>query len=141
MEPVSAVASVVTLLEAGGFISRKLKQLAQLRKDDVLSALNNEIEDLRLVVEEVSDIVGSADDAGHAPRSLALQRAIQTVKDALLDLQRFLAYDVTTFTAAQARLDKSVYLRTTEKLQRLKDRIRNAKLDLSLTLQTFSVYE
>lgn len=58
MDPFSLAIGFLTLLKAGGTIGKGLQKIIALRKDpDILLALNNEIVDLQIVVQDVYDLL------------------------------------------------------------------------------------
>lgn len=119
MDPLTITASIVTLIEAGSQLSRLLRKVIRLKKAPaVLLALNNEISDLQVVIGDINDLLRIADrDDIATPRSLA--NALEQVKSVLLELERFVAYDLTTVTSdsSEFRIDKSVLLRSEKRLQ------------------------
>ena len=137
-DPLSIAASIITLLEAGGVISKALKRVIDLKKaPDVLLALNTEVSDLHLLISEVDDHLRVSDIT--IPESLT--RDLGRIRDLLLGLEIFIAYELTTATQASSslRIDKSAFWRAGKRIQALKDEIRIEKLALKTSMgQLFS---
>ena len=141
MEPLSVTASILTLLGAGGRIARALKKLSSLKSADVLYALSNEVEDLRLVITEVDDLLQSAAETLHQQPPASLERALERVKYALLELERYIAYELTIQHGEKARVDKSVYMRAEGKLQSIQESLRKHRQDLRSAIACFNLYK
>ena len=135
MEPVSAIASIVTLLGAGGKIKKGFERLISLKNaSDVLLALNNEVTDLRLVAIETKDLVRDLVDLHGKDAPASLTSAIARVNDRVLEIEKFVAYELTVVTERPSpapRLDRSVFLRRERQIQAMKDDIRADRIVLS----------
>ncbi len=141
MDPLSISASVVTLLGAGGTLSKLLSKCISLKNaPDVLRALNDEVSQLQSIVNDVNDLLWTAarDTDGHPPKSLI--STLSRVKSILLQLESYISYQLTTVTVdgESIRLDKSVYLRTERRLQELKDEIYASSIALTSALSLFA---
>ena len=123
MDPLSSLTSVVTLVEIVRKLSELLTKAVNVKNaPDVLLALNNEISDLHLVIDDVNDLL-LASTFNIPPKSLG--SALERVKSTLLQLEKFVAHELTTFdSAGSARIDKSTFFRKEHRLQQLKDDLR-----------------
>ena len=139
MDPLSATASVLTLVGASGAIATGLKSLYDLRNDKILHALQDEITDVQLVVRETNELLERARDLNRQP-STSLLRALENVRGALLELERFFADKITIPSGNGVRIDKSTYLRAVNKLERLKDRICRERQNLDSALNRLTKY-
>ena len=119
MDPFSITIGVVTLVEAGSHCSRVLRRIVGLRKaPTVLLELDNDVSELQTIISDVVDLVGVANhEELTVPQSLGA--ALECLKSALLELESFIAYKLTTMAddGSGLRIDKSVLLRSEEKLQ------------------------
>ena len=141
MDPLSISASVVALLEAGGTLSKLLKKCLRLRNTpNVLHALHDELSDLQFTANDVDDLLRTAvqDPDVCPPKSLI--SSLSRFKSILLELERYLSYELTTVAAdgESVRLDKSVYLRAERRLQELKDEIHARRIALISALSLFA---
>lgn len=144
MEPLSATAGVLTILEAGGVIAKGLKRLRSLKHaPDVLLALNNEVTNVALLIEETDGLLRETVEQSNYEIPRSLTRALERLKDALLDLESFLAYEMTLINTAEqsrpVRIDKSTYLHAGKRMQILRDDIRARKQDLGLAKSHFAL--
>ena len=132
MEPISAVASIFTVLGAGGKISDGLKKLSDLRNaPHTVLKLNNEVVDFCHVVSDIENLVHDYNGSVEVPRSLA--HGLERAKRRLLELESFIAYELMTPStdADQAlRVDRSRLLRAESKILSLQQGIRDEKLAL-----------
>ena len=136
-DPLSAAASILTLLGAGGAVGKFLKKVVALKQaPDILLALNNDIVDLQRVVQVVDELLqehsGMTDKAplDHVCKSLG------KVKTTLSTLEYLVSYELTVVErdGGHLRLDRSVWLRVENKVRRLREEIRANKGDLCLSL-------
>ncbi|MCJ1279014.1 hypothetical protein MMC21_006835 [Puttea exsequens] len=105
---------------------------------DVLLALNNKISDLHLVLDDVNDLL-LASIPSIPPKSLG--SALERVKSTLSQLERFVAYELTTFdSAGNARVEKSTFFRNEHRLQQLKDDVRADRVVLGSALTLFASF-
>ena len=133
-DPVSITTGIVTLLGAGGQIGKFLKKVVNLKNDapDILLAVNNEITDLREVVQMFDDFLqrqyNTADAAPYGRLSVSLDK----VKRTLLKLEQLFSYELTVVEGGDLhlRLDKSAWLLAEPKFRAIKDQIRDDKTDL-----------
>ena len=141
MDPLAVSASVLTLLGAGGTLSKLLRKGIDLKNaPDVLRALNDETFELQSTANDVNDLLWTATrDCDESPPK-SLVSSLNRVKSVLLQLESYISYQLTTFTAdgENTRLDKSVYLRAERRLQELKDEIYASRIALASALSLFA---
>ena len=139
MDPLSICASVITLIGAGGELSKLLKRLVNLRNSpSVLEGLYHEISEIQLLVGAVDDTLQAAvQDRLYPPTNLI--SSLERIKVTLLRLEKFISYELTAPTVAGAdfRVDKSVFMRTEGRIQKFRDEIYTNKTELSLALNLF----
>ena len=141
MDPLSVSASVLTLLGAGGTLSKLLRKVIDLRNaPDVLRALNDEVSELQSTANDVNDLLWTATQDSDDPPPKSLISSLSRVKSILLQLERYISYQLTTVTAdgKNIRLDKSVYLRAERRLHELKDEIHASRIALASALSLFA---
>ena len=141
MDPLSISASVVALLGAGGTLAKLLRKGIGLKNaPDVLRALNDEVAELQSTAHDVNDLLWTAnrDSDDQPPKSLV--STLNRVKSVLLQLESYIAYQLTTVAAdgQSKRLDKSVYLRAEHRLQQFKDEILTSRIALAAALSLFA---
>ena len=141
MDPLSISASVVALLGAGGTLAKLLRKGIGLKNaPDVLRALNDEVSELQSTANDVNDLLWTAnrDSDDQPPKSLV--STLNRVKSVLLQLESYIAYQLTVVTAdgEGKRLDKSVYLRAGHRLQEFKDEILTSRIALASALSLFA---
>ena len=141
MDPLSISASVLTLLGAGGTLSKLLRKGIDLKNaPDVLQALNDEVSELQSTANDVNDLLWTANRDFDDPPPKSLISSLSRVKSILLQLESYISYQLTTFTAdgQNTRLDRSVYLRAECRLHELKDEIQASRIALASALSLFA---
>ena len=136
MDPLSITASILAILGAGGKVGDGLKKIIALKDaPDALLALNNEINDIQIAVEDIGDLLRrcNVSDVTRSPPSTVI-RSLERTESTILELEGFIAYNLTTIEAGRPRLDKSKWLRSTQKIQDLKTRLQSDKAAVSLSL-------
>ena len=141
MDPLSVSASVLTLLGAGGTLSKLLRKGIDLKNaPDVLQALNDEVSELQCTANDVNDLLWTANRDFDDPPPKSLVSTLSRVKSILLQLESYISYQLTTFTAdgEGIRVDKSVYFRAERRLHELKDEIYASRIALASALSLFA---
>ena len=141
MDPLSVSASVVSVLQGTNAVCKLIKKAVDLRKaSKVLDALEEEISDLRLLANDVGELLSWAvqEHIDHIPRSLV--SSLDRARSTLLHLECFVSYELTTATANgnNRRVDKSVYVRAERRLQEFKEEIHANRNTLGATLSLFN---
>ena len=143
MDPLSVTAAIIAIVGAGGTVGRGLRKLAALRNaPDSLLQLNNEVTDLQLVVQavDINSLNNSADDSAAAAQYQLIQNALERVKTVVLELEKLIEYTLTKMTDSGTKIDKNAWLRSEKKIQKLKERIRDAKNDLAMASSIANSY-
>ena len=137
MDPLSISASVLTIIGTVGELPKLLRKAVNIKNaPDVLLALNNEVSDLHLVVDDANDLLLTS-TSSTPPKSLG--NALDHVKSTLLQLEKLVAYELTTFDCAGSpRVDKSTFFRQERRLQQLKDDVRADRIALGSALNLFT---
>ena len=112
MEPVSIAASVITLAGVAGRLSKLIRKNIELSSTpDVLLALNQEILDLQLVIDDIEDVLRYLS----IPPPRTLENALQRVKSTVLQLDKFVAYELTAYVGGlHFRCGRLQFLRPTQ---------------------------
>ncbi|KAI4160782.1 MAG: hypothetical protein LQ342_005397 [Letrouitia transgressa] len=131
MDPLSATANVLTLLEAVDKIRRKLISLRH--APDEWLALNNE-EGLKELDQQLKEMRTS---------SLGAQfyRQLEKTEKIFSDLDKFIAYKLTKIDgySGQPTVDRSIWLRSERKVDRFKAQIQKCKIDLNSTISMLNM--
>ena len=133
MDPLSITSAIVTLLGAGGQIQKVLKKVVSLKNaPGILLAVNNEITDLRAVVQIFDDLLQSQYNTKDAAPYSQLSGSLEKVKQTLLTLEQLVSYELTVIVGddPHPRLDKSVWLRAEPEFRAIMDQIRDDKTAL-----------
>ena len=134
IEPLSVAVSILTILGAGGQISKGLKRLLTLKlAPDILCALNNEVADLQLLVAESQELLRGASDYVDTKPPASMVRTLEHVKDELLALEGFLVYRLSNIDSEARppiRVDRSRFLYSHRNIEIFKDRIREQRIAL-----------
>ena len=140
MDPFSLTVGILTLLSAGGTIGKTLNKIITLKAPDVLFALNNEVVDLQIVVQDVSNLLHQHSEIPQAAPIKSVCFALDKSKRTLLDLECLIAYELTTTTGKdnELRLDRSAWFRLEPKVLKLKNDIRDDRVRLSAALNILS---
>ena len=140
MDPFSLTVGILTLLSAGGTISKTLNKIITLKAPDVLFALNNEVVDLQIVVQDVSNLLHQHSEISQAAPLKSVCFALDKAKRTLLHLESLIAYEFTKTTGKdnELRLDRSAWFRLEPKVLKLKNEIREDRLRLSAALSVLS---
>lgn len=136
-------AGIIAVVGAGNTIGKGLAKVIALRHaPDILLALNNEIIDLAYVVPDIDGLLKKeAEISGTTPPS-SLHRALDNSRQNLTELEQLVLIELTTIKGKknEAKLDRSVWLRTEPKVRELKDKIRDDRLRLSTALSVLASY-
>lgn len=143
MDPLSITAAIIALIGAGGKVGTGLRKLVELRNaPDSLLQLNNEVADLKLIVQAIdtNTLDSPADDSGAAAQYQLTHNALERVKEVALELEVLIENTLTKVTDDGTKFDKVAWLRQAKKVQGLKEKIRNAKTDLRTASSIASLY-
>ena len=140
MDPFSLTVGILTLLSAGGTIGKTLNKIITLKAPDVLFALNNEVVDLQIVVQDVSNLLHQHSEISQAAPIKSVCFALDKSKRTLLELESLIAYELTTTTSKdnELRLDRFAWFRLEPKVLKLKNDIRDDRVRLSAALNVLS---
>ena len=136
-DPLSAAASILTLLGAGGAVGKFLKKVVALRHaPDILLALNNDIVDLQRIVQIVEELRQAHSRLTDQAPLDHVRESLANVRKTLSTLENLVSYELTVVErdGSHLRLDRSAWLRIEDKIRRLRKEIRANKGDLCLSL-------
>ena len=111
MEPFSISASILTILSAGGQVLRDLSKIINLRcAPDVLLALNNEVVDLKITINNIDSFLQEQDQKASSACLTSIANALQRTKTTLLELEQIIAYGLTKVSkdGRSLKIDRSV---------------------------------
>lgn len=133
-DPLTITTAIVTLLGAGGRIGKVLKKIVNLKNDapDILLTVNNEITDLREVVQMFDDLLQRQYNTSDAAPYSLVGVSLDRLKRTLLKLEHLFSYELTVVDGndLHLRLDKSAWLLAEPKFYAIKDQIRDDKTAL-----------
>ena len=138
MDPLSVIASVVTLLTTSGTMGKGLKELLKLKDaPQCLANLTTEVEDVHIIIEDVHTLLLQKAQLPHNELPSSLPIALKRLKQTLLALESLISYELTVVTSNSnntLRIDRSKWLRANSKIQDIIARIRAEKLSLASAL-------
>ena len=126
MDPLSIIASIIAILQAGGTVGGGLKRLISLRNAPaVLLQLNNDVTDLQLLIHTVAKL----------PRSLLegelISAALKKVTDVTTELEGLIQHLTKVATnSSVVRVASRKYLLAENKILESRSRIADARLSL-----------
>ena len=130
-DPLSITTAIAPLLGTAGSIGKGLKKVIELRNDapDILLGVNNEITELRAVIQMFDDLLQRQYITRDATPYRQLGVSLDKAKGTLLKLDQLFSYELTVVEGndLDLRLDKSAWLRAEPKFRALKDQIRDDK--------------
>ncbi|KAG8529152.1 uncharacterized protein KY384_005787 [Bacidia gigantensis] len=142
MDPLSVTASILAILGAGGKIGKGLKKVVHLKDaPDALLALNNEVADLKLVVADIDDHLRALEEVSDSAPPKSVTSALEKVKSTTLELERYIAYDLTTVDGKtkDLRVDRSKWMRAEVVLSNLREAIRGDRVALGSGLNLIAL--
>ena len=140
MDSFSLTVGILTQLSAEGTIGETSDKIITLKAPDVLFALNNEVIDLQIVVQDVSNLLHQHSEITQAAPISSICFALDKSKRTLLNLESLISYELTTTTGKdnELRLDRSAYFRLESKVLKLSNDIRDDRARLSEALSVLS---
>lgn len=137
MDPLSVTAGIVAVVGAASSVGRTLGKLASLRgAPNAIRALNNEIEDLRLILQEIDTLLRrDIDSSGPSFHHQSLSGSLQRAKEKLLELEGILEYQIMTVDDhGNATVNRFGWARQQTTIQRIQGDLRSIRLDLVAAL-------
>ena len=143
MDPLSLTASIIAVLGAGGIVAKGIRRLICLRdipKSFLL--LNNELSDLQTVIAVVQDlhVQNSQILEAEKPAGIILYNALKEAKVVVLDLETLIEYALTKVTVHGTRISRKIWIQEESKIQRMKDRIRIVRVDVTTATSILGLY-
>ena len=136
-DPLSAAASILTLLGASGAVGKFLKKVVALKHaPTILLALNNDIVDLQHIVQAVDELRQEHSRMTNNTSLDRVRESLGKVKKTLSALEYLVSYELTVVErdGSHLRLDRSMWLRVENKIRSLRKEIHANKSDLCLSL-------
>ena len=143
MDPLSLTASIVAVLGAGGVVAKGIRKLICLRDiPNSFLRLNDELSDLQTVIASVQDLYMQNNQTLKAerPYRAILYNALKEASVVVLDLEILIEYALTKVTVHGTRVSRKIWIREESKIQRMKDRVRNARMDITTATSILSLY-
>ncbi|KAL9044028.1 MAG: hypothetical protein Q9214_002806 [Letrouitia sp. 1 TL-2023] len=140
MEPISATASILTILGSGKAIAKFFNKVRALKHaPSVLLALNNEVNDAHLLVEQVDEVLRKSSAMGYKELQTVVH-AVERLKEPVAELECFAALALTKYSnkSNNPQVDKSVFLRSDAKVLHFQRSIRDARQALNDTISISS---
>ena len=145
MDPLSIIASIITIVGFGGETAKAVWHLASIRDAPaLLLALNNEITDLHLAVRAIQEILqkqAATQQALDASVLASITNSLQLVNGKVMELEalhrRLLKSSPGT---VPYELNKSAWLREWTRVKRLQEDLRSVRTNLGLSLGLLSSY-
>ncbi|KAL9119292.1 MAG: hypothetical protein Q9187_004154 [Circinaria calcarea] len=136
MDPLSVTAGIVAVVGAASSVGRTLGKLALLRgAPNTIRALNNEIEDLRLLLQEIDTLLRRDIDSSGPPLHQSLSGSLQRAKEKLLELEGILEYQIMIVgDHGNATVNRFAWARQQTTVQRIQGDLRSIRLDLVAAL-------
>lgn len=163
MSGLEIATSIVTFVSALQKVADGISRLSGLRHaPDALLALNNEVADLQCIIvshsinklqfpstmiaqcyqEDLSELKQQNNAILANAITPSFQRAFERSQQLLLDLEKLIAYELTTFDdrTGRLRVDRSAWLQTQEKVDQAKSRVRLCRMELSTAVNLLTSY-
>ncbi len=147
MDPLSLTASIIAIVSAGSIVNKGLEKILSARRlPDILLQLNNEVTDLKYIVQDIDDLLrqqaqATREDKKPLPSHASLISALEFSKRTLLALESLVAYKLTVVDSRdrRTRIDWMAWLRVESKVERLKEDIRTDRVRLSSALSLLTL--
>ena len=150
MDPLSLVASIITVIGAGGQVTKTIQKLASLKDaPNIIFALNNEISDLRLAVVAVQDVLRKQ-QSSHIPSpgnrsgevnidaSIASSLVQANKKVQELEILHNRLKKIIPNSSGLSFKKRATWLREQSNLKHLREDLRSARLKIAATLSIFN---
>lgn len=140
MDPLSITASIVTLLTAANHVAIGLNKLSSIDgAPAAVRALNNEVEDLRLVLTEAEPLLRKHGDVTmpSAVAAISLEPIIERAKNKLKDLEAIVG---NRLLARMRMKDKLGWMFEQDKVQSALGDVRTARTNVTTMLSVVSRY-
>lgn len=142
-DPLSAIAAVLTILDAASETRRILKTVVMLKNaPNEPLALNNEVNDLTIVVQDIRDLLDRSVESSQVQASQSICKYFEDAKATLLELEALIVYSLTKIDTKtdQRKPDLPGWMQAKRKIQNLKDKIQKGKVGLVLALAQLNLY-
>ena len=145
MDPLSIIASSISVLGAAGAILQVVQKIVELRHlPDILLASINEVSDLTLIVQEVKSVFQLHQSSSNFARGSVstiyhvLDRAAETLieLDKIINERLLLPSD----SHGRRKINRSAWLRKRHCVHKLQERLRTVKQDLTVGLTALNLY-
>ena len=144
MDPLSIIGSIASLSGlVGGAAKGVRKLLATKNAPQILQQLNNELSYLNLVVSKVEDVCRQhlSSEAEVVSTNEIISAAVTRAKEAILDLEKMVVYDLQKiWDGNNQKPDRISLMRNKENVKEMKERLRNAMVDLLLAVNVNEMY-
>lgn len=127
MDPLSIIASTITLLQAGGAVGDGLRKLMSLKNAPAtLLQLNNDAAELQLTIAQIGGLPASVYE-----KELVVV-ALRKANDTVLQLEKLIEYGLTrpSSKASAIEISRLRWLRAGDKIQQSRSHLQDARLSL-----------
>ncbi|MCJ1388336.1 hypothetical protein MMC18_001182 [Xylographa bjoerkii] len=142
MDPLTLTVSIIAVIGAGGSVAKGLRKLVSLKDvPDELLQLNNEVSDVYKIVFAINGCCNHRQDKSSVvnAESSYVSATMQRAKDLVLELEIYVAHELTKVVANGDRVDRVAWLRAGGKVGKLKDRLRDMKADLGVAVNILNL--
>ncbi|KAL8825899.1 MAG: hypothetical protein Q9170_007614 [Blastenia crenularia] len=143
MSGLEIAASIVTFISASEKVAEVVSRISSLsHAPGVLLALNNEVSDLRSVVEDLSELQQQHKDKLQDRTTPSFCRAIEKSRQVFLNLEKLVAYDLTVVDdqTGQVRLGRSRWLRAQKRIEQAQLDVRYCRIELATAISLMTSY-
>lgn len=143
MDPLSFTASLLTVIGTAGVIGNGLRRIVALRNaPKILLALRYEVANLYCILQAVEHLIKQHAETAHAGPIECLCSALENSQESLFKLEDLMKEKlIIEGKDGETRLDRTVWLFSSSKVQDIKDQIRSNRIDLAFALNLLASYD
>lgn len=141
MDPFSIAASVITVIGAVGGVSATIQRLLSLRgAHDAVSALNNEVSDLRLVLEPIRTLLQNNSRSIQPEIALSIGNSSDQAGRLLRELETVINFSKMSRQGPQSKLDfnRAAWYRQSSRIKRIQSDLRSLRNRLNTALNVLN---
>ncbi|KAL9107947.1 MAG: hypothetical protein Q9187_008362, partial [Circinaria calcarea] len=146
MDPLSIIASVITVTGLAGTVVTGLQRLIDLRKaPNKVFEIINEISDLQATLHSLSGIRELDSESISSQARQQLAQHVEDASGALLDLEKIIHYRLlasdSTPSHGKSKVNLTRWIRDQHRVVELREKLRAVKQNIQLDLATVSAYQ
>lgn len=134
MDPLSLTASIVAVIGAADTMGKGLRRIVALKDvPDIILALNNEVAELRVLLQEIDSLLFGRHQSTASRQYLhsSLLPNVLRAKDKLRALESLLEHRL---KKTDGGIDKIAWLRVEDKVRRIQKELRETRLNINTAL-------